>query len=63
MIGPNMDLMPLFKAYVKTAQLQTLPVPDKSRILKKHGTNNGTYDFLHEPEKIHEQVSFLTQPL
>lgn len=58
-----MDLMPLFKAYVKTAQLQSMPVPDKNRILKKHGKNSEAFDFLVEAENINKQIDQLEKVL
>lgn len=49
-----MDLMPLFKAYVKTAQMQSIPVPDKNRILPKKKVES--YDFLSEADNILQQI-------
>lgn len=54
-----MDITQLFKACIKTAQLQdrTLPVPDKNRILKPTSSNKN--DFLKESHNIKNQVTQL----
>lgn len=54
-----MDITQLFKACIKTAQLQdrTVPVPDKNRILKPTSSNKN--DFLKESHNIKNQVTQL----
>lgn len=55
----TMDITQLFKACIKTAQLQdrTLPVPDKNRILKPTSSNKN--EFLKESHNIKNQVTQL----